>query len=298
MYNEKKIKKSELLQLILLNNLYAQSGSDSIIFQGGTALRWVYGGMRFSEDLDFVTDLPKEDVENILAGIFQKTQMACIAQFGPGQSEHKHKRGRKQAFKLFFIYRPQNQRERIAVKLEFEFLAPGHKPESQKLILRDLPLISGLVISGKLIIPYSSSIILTETPEEILSDKIRALYERKYLKGRDIYDIWWINKQLKVHPNWIKVMEKFVMYQAFFVPARGADYFQQRRSTSSIIDALKRDLPRFLPQNILSIYQEEDFKEFIITLKEVTSDLLSQGMKKYFKKQTNIRPRIDTNGLE
>ncbi len=117
-YNEKRIKKSELLQLILLNNLYAQSGSESIIFQGGTALRWVYGGMRFSEDLDFVTDLPKEDVENILAGIFQKTQMACIAQFGPGQSEHKRKHGRKQAFKIFFIYRPQNQRERIAVKLE------------------------------------------------------------------------------------------------------------------------------------------------------------------------------------
>jgi Nucleotidyl transferase AbiEii toxin, Type IV TA system len=132
MYNEKKIKKSELLQLILLDNLYAQSGSDRIIFQGGTALRWVYGGMRFSEDLDFVTDLPKEDVENILAGAFQKTQMACIAQFGPGKSEHQRKSGRKEAIRMFFIYRPETQRERIAVKLEFEFLAPGRKPRFQK----------------------------------------------------------------------------------------------------------------------------------------------------------------------
>jgi len=281
MYNEKRIKKSELLQLILLNNLYAQSGSGRIIFQGGTALRWIYGGMRFSEDLDFVTDLPEEDVENILAGIFQKTRMACIAQFGPGQSEHKRKHGRKQAVKMFFIYRPRTQRERIAVKVEFELLKPGHKPASRKFILRDLPLVAGLITSGKLIIPYSSSIILSETPEEILSDKIRALYERTYLKGRDIYDIWWINKKLKVPPDWIKVMEKFVMYQAFFVPAREADYFQQKKSTSSIIDALKRDLPRFLPQNIFNIYQEEDFRELITTLKEVTSDLLSQGMKKY-----------------
>ncbi len=283
MYNEKRIKKSELLQLILLNNLYAQSGSESIIFQGGTALRWVYGGMRFSEDLDFVTDLPKEDVENILAGIFQKTQMACIAQFGPGQSEHKRKHGRKQAFKMFFIYRPQNQRERIAVKLEFEFLKPGHKPDSRKFILRDLPLVAGLVTSGKLIIPYSSSIILAETPEEIVSDKIRALYERKYLKGRDIYDIWWINKQLKVHPKWIKVREKLEMYQAAFIPTRQADYFQQRRSISSIIDALRRDLQRFLPQNIISMYQEENFSNFVTTLKEVTSELLDLGMKECFK---------------
>ncbi|MEW6328045.1 MAG: hypothetical protein AB1487_10720 [Thermodesulfobacteriota bacterium] len=45
-YNEKKTRSSELLQLLLLDNLYAQSGSERIIFQGGTALRWVYGYYR------------------------------------------------------------------------------------------------------------------------------------------------------------------------------------------------------------------------------------------------------------
>ncbi len=268
--------------MILLDNLYAQSGSDRIIFQGGTALRWVYSGMRFSEDLDFVTDLHREDVENILAGTFQKTQMACIAQFGPGKSELKRKHGRKEAIRMFFIYRPETQRERIAVKLEFEFLSPGRKPQFQKFVLRDLPSVAGLVTSGKLIIPYSSSIILSETPEEILSDKIRALYERKYLKGRDIYDIWWIKKQLKATTTWIKVREKLVMYQAPFVPARGAHYFQQRESTSSIIDALKIDLPRFLPQNIIAMYQETNFSDFIATLRKVISILLNQGMTEYF----------------
>lgn len=285
MYNEKRIKKSELLQLILLDNLYAQSGSERIIFQGGTALRWVYGGMRFSEDLDFVTDLRREDIEKILAGTFRKTQSACIAQFGPGQSEHMSKIARKQATKVFFIYRPQAQRERIAVKLEFEFLRPSHEPQFQKYILRDLPLVAGLITEGKLIIPYSSSIILAETPEEILSDKIRALYERKYIKGRDIYDIWSIRTQLKVPPNWITVRKKLAMYQALFVPAREADYFQQRGSSSSIVGALKRDLPRFLPQNIISMYQERNFSDFIATLKEVTSDLLAQGMNEYFNKK-------------
>ncbi|MDP2992947.1 MAG: hypothetical protein Q8N82_06255, partial [Deltaproteobacteria bacterium] len=62
-----------------------------------------------------------------------------------------------------------------------------------------------------------------------------------------------------------------------------ADYFQKIDSNSSIIDALRRDLPRFLPQNIFSIYQDEDFSDFIATLKEVTSDLSDQGMKKYFE---------------
>ncbi|MEW6328223.1 MAG: nucleotidyl transferase AbiEii/AbiGii toxin family protein [Thermodesulfobacteriota bacterium] len=282
-YNEKKTKSSELLQLLLLDNLYAQSGSERIIFQGGTALRWVYGGMRFSEDLDFVTDLPRQSLEKILDETFQKTQRACIAQFGAGQAEHKRKSEREQAVKIFFIYRPQAQRERIAVKLELELLRPGHKPQFRRFILRDLPLVAGLVTEGKLVIPYSSSIILAETPEEILSDKIRALYERKYLKGRDIYDIWWIRKQLKIIPEWTRIRGKFGMYQASFVPARAADYFQKRDSTLSIIDALRRDLPRFLPQNILSIYQDEDFSDFIATLKEITSDLLDQGMKEYFE---------------
>jgi predicted nucleotidyltransferase component of viral defense system len=81
-FNVKKIRKSETLQLILLDNLYAQSGSQDIIFQGGTALRWVYGGMRFSEDLDFVTSLPAEDIDKILTKTLKKMESACIAQFG------------------------------------------------------------------------------------------------------------------------------------------------------------------------------------------------------------------------
>jgi predicted nucleotidyltransferase component of viral defense system len=283
MYKEKIVRKSELLQLILLDNLYAQSGSERIIFQGGTALRWIYNGLRFSEDLDFVTDLPGKDVENIVANTFKKTQMACIAQFGPGQSELKNKSGRKQANKTFFIYRPQGQRERIAVKLEFEFLKPDHIPQFQRFILRDLPLVASLVKEGKLIIPYSSSIILAETPDEILSDKIRALYERKYIKGRDIYDIWFINTQLKVSANWRTVREKFEIYQATFTLAREINYFQQSKNTVNIVGALKNDLPRFLPQNVISIHQEKNFNDFITTLKEVTSNLLAQGMKEYLK---------------
>lgn len=283
MFKKKKVRKSEALQLILLDNIYAQSGSEHIIFQGGTALRWVYSGMRFSEDLDFVTHLKAGDLEKILSKMFQNTKNACTAQFGPGQAEYKIKGVRKQATRMFFIYRPEGQRERIAVKLEFETLKAGHGPEFDKYILRDLPLVAGMVTGGKLVIPYSSSIVLAETLEEILSDKIRAIYERKYLKGRDIYDIWWIVKQLKVVPEWIKTREKFIMYQTSFIPAREADFFQKKGSISGIVSAMKTDLPRFIPREILSIYQKDDFSDFFTVLKEVTSGLLDQGMKKYFK---------------
>ncbi|HGY10823.1 MAG TPA: nucleotidyl transferase AbiEii/AbiGii toxin family protein [Desulfobacterales bacterium] len=282
-FKKKKVRKSEALQLILLDNLYAQSGSEHIIFQGGTALRWVYSGMRFSEDLDFVTHLQAGDLEKILSKMFQNTKNACTANFGPGQAEYKIKEVRKQATKMFFIYRPEGQRERIAVKLEFETLKTGHDPEFDKHILRDLPLVAGMVTGGELVIPYSSSIVLAETPEEILSDKIRAIYERKFLKGRDIYDIWWIVKQLKVVPEWIKTREKFFMYQTSFIPARGADFFKRKGSISGIVSAMKTDLPRFIPREILSIYQDDYFSDFITVLEEVTSGLLDEGMKKFFE---------------
>ena len=73
------------------------------------------------------------------------------------------------------------------------------------------------------------------------------------------------------------------MYQASFTLARESDFFQKRESISDIINAMKTDLPRFIPQEILSIYQNDDFSDFIAVLEEVTSGLLNQGMKKYFE---------------
>lgn len=282
MYREKTIKKSEALQLIILENIYAQSGSEQIIFQGGTALRWIYGGTRFSEDLDFVAHLSTPEIEKIINRSLRKIQNACIAQYGPGHFESQQERTRKSASKYYFIYRPEIQRERIAVRLEFETLKTGQGPDYETFILRDLTSVASMVTGGNLVMPYSTSIILAETPEEIFSDKIRAIYERTYLKGRDVYDIWWITKYLKVVPKWESVRKKLMMYETSFSAARQADYFIKNDSALTIIAAMEADLPRFIPQNILLKYQGDKFSEFVITLQKVILDLLNQGMKNFF----------------
>jgi predicted nucleotidyltransferase component of viral defense system len=282
MYNEKRVKQSELLQLLLLDNLYSQTGSEKIIFQGGTALRWIYGAARFSEDLDFVTGLHREGIESILNAMKLKMENACTAQFGPGLTEIQIKKSRASAFKLFFVHRPLTQRERIAVKLEFEILETDRQPEYRGNILRELPHVAGLVTTGQLILPYTSSIILSETPEEILSDKIRALFERKYIKGRDIYDIWWITTYLGTKPDWSLTQKKLSMYQTPFVGVREAGYFQTKGSGNAVRDALSSDLPRFIPQNIYAEYRQDNFRQFSETLKNVVVKLLDQGMKGSF----------------
>ena len=283
MYREHRVKQSELLQLLLLDSLYSQSKSENIVFQGGTALRWVYGAARFSEDLDFVTGLSRAEIDSILSKMYTKALNVCIAQFGPGRLEQQIKKSRKSAFKSLFVYRPNAQRERIAVKLEFELLRESRQPEFESHILRELSQVAGLVTMGELFLAYTSSIILVETPEEILSDKIRALFERKYIKGRDIYDIWWIVTQLKTVARWEDVRSKMAMYQAAFVASREPGYFQSAAAEKEIRNALSADLPRFIPQNILAVYYDEHFQPFIETVKKVTAEILEQGMREYLR---------------
>ncbi|WP_028325144.1 nucleotidyl transferase AbiEii/AbiGii toxin family protein [Desulfatirhabdium butyrativorans] len=277
-YTEPRVRQSELLQLLLLDALYGHSGSQHIIFQGGTALRWVYGGPRFSEDLDFVISIQPDKLQPIMKAVTTKASRACVAQFGEGQSEQQIKSNRSTAFKTLFIYRPASQRERIAVKLEFESLQPGQLPGFQQYVFRDLPQVSRLITSGHLFSPYSSTIILVETPEEILTDKIRALYERQYLKGRDIFDLWWIVSQLGTSVNWQMLENKLSMYRVPFHPARELDFFQKAGSLPEIENALRTDLPRFIPPDILSAYQAEGFKRFILALQQVSARLQAHDL--------------------
>jgi predicted nucleotidyltransferase component of viral defense system len=43
----------EYIQLLFLKELYSQKFSEHIFFKGGTAIRLIFKGERFSEDLDF-----------------------------------------------------------------------------------------------------------------------------------------------------------------------------------------------------------------------------------------------------
>jgi len=284
MYNERIIRNAELLQILLLDNLYALSGSEYIMFQGGSATRWVHGGMRFSEDLDFVTHLPADTLDGLLVRLQTKARNACIAQFGPGKLEQKPTGKSADELKTFFIFRPEAGRERIAVKMNFKMLMTDQDPAMRKYILRDLPAINGIIAGGTLIMPYSSSIILAEIPVQILADRVRALYERKYIKGCDIYDIWWIHRKLGVNPSWDRTRETFALYRSAFIPVRKADYFQRTQSHKEIISALKTDLSQSIPPEVNDQYESQGFADFIESIRQVTQSLLDQGMRTYLEK--------------
>ncbi len=284
MGHDMQIRTAELMQIHLLDNLYALAGSEHIVFQGGTAIRWIHGGMRFSEDLDFVTNLGVDILGEILQRLETRARNACIAQFGPGTLEQAPKGKRPDALKTFFVFRPHNRRERIAVKMEFETLAAGPGPARENHVLRDLGSVAGIIASGGLILPYSSTIIVAETPSQLLADKVRAIYERTYLKGRDMYDIWWLSLGAGVKTSWDQVRETFSLYRAPFTPARPWSFFQNKGSAQEIIRALRTDLSRFIPPEVYGHYEAQGFAPIIEAVNSLAAELLAQGMKEYLQR--------------
>ena len=283
MEQERIIRNAELLQIHLLDNLYAISGSEYIMLQGSSAIRWVHGGTRFAEDLDFATHLPADTLDGLLIRLQSKVRNACISQFGPGKLEQTSKRKSADSLKTLFVFRPEAGHERIVVKMNFEMLMTDQDPAAGKYILRDLAAVRDIIARDSLILPYSSSIILAEIPVQILADKVRTLYETEYVKGCDIYDIWWIHRKLSINPSWDRTRETFALYRSSFIPVRQADYFQKTQSHKEIISAIKTDLTGLIPSDVHEQYESQGFVDFIESVSLVTRSLLDQGMRTYLE---------------
>jgi len=272
-HNEKDIKYSEVMQLIILHTLYSFKESIDVYFQGGTAIRWCYSGSRFSEDLDFVTHLEKERIDALISKMSEHIRSGMLAHFGVGEFEFRQRKtSRDTSFVSFFLFRPLKERKKVSVKVEFEKLTAGFFPQSEKVILSMLPFVRHLITVGECRIPSADSIVLVETKEEILSDKIRALLERDYLKGRDFYDIWFLNSMnIRCDPDLIK--RKMLMYEAPFRSKREIDFFLNpgTKEKKQIIEALQHDLSRFLSPQEISLFSSKGFKDIFDALKVVFS---------------------------
>jgi predicted nucleotidyltransferase component of viral defense system len=274
-YRETYIRKAEIAQLILLHRLYGLPGSQELIFQGGTALRWCYGGSRFSEDLDFVTPLTADAVRTKLKRMFNAVEREMIPHFGPGALTLSDKTTRPDTLKLVVDYRPTASREKISVKLEFEGIRRECLPETGKHVLSALPAVSFLISAGAFRVPRPNAVLVAETPPEILSDKIRALLERPYLKGRDLFDLWYLRTVLNVAADREIIERKFRMYAWPFRAARNPDFFANPspEARAELTTAIREDLSRFLPPAVLAVHQSDGCASFLAAVESLFSEL-------------------------
>jgi len=296
-YDQLRTKQAEVAQLIVLHALFSMRDSKEIIFQGGTSIRWLHGGLRFSEDLDFVTSLPRDKIVSLVDSVAEHIRRQMVANFGTGTLSVREKKFHPSSFKAFVDFQPSMVREKISVKIELEKLVPGIKPDTDRQIMQASPAVNYFLQQGDLKIPGAPVLINVETPGEILSDKLRALLEREYTKGRDFFDVWFLTTTLQVSPDPEMLKRKFDMYEVPFTIATPPSFFANLdrlsgKAKETLIKGIESDLARFLAPDVLETLKHNDFRDLIRAVQGAFRRIQKPGLLdfgKYRKRQRRAR---------
>ena len=179
---------TEYLQYEILDSLFKQEGSEKLSFMGGTAVRIVYGGHRFSEDLDFDNfGLTFSEFENLAEKIASdmKTKGFKI-EFRMVQKGAYHCYARFPDL-LFKNGLSANQDEKILIRLD-----TVHK---KRCFVSDVFVLNGFDVYRK--IPVNPVHI-------VLTQKLAAIVLRKREKGRDFYDVSYLFGFAKVDYDYLQ----------------------------------------------------------------------------------------------
>ncbi len=188
-FNLGQAEKDYLQHLFLL--FLSRHLKNELVFKGGTALQKAYGLNRFSEDLDFTLNTDT-NIEEIIEKIKKD-----IENFG-FKTEYKALSSKiSKCYKLRIKGPLYDGTERSIAGLRIEIS-----------LRRDLFLKS----DTREVIPVYQDlqpyIILIMNAEEILAEKIRAVFQRE--KARDIYDIWFLLKKgIKIDYSLVKKKTEF-----------------------------------------------------------------------------------------
>jgi len=183
----------ELLHYDILFALDQEGLLDSLTFQGGTSLRLCYGAPRFSEDLDFVGGYDFESrhlmsIKTCLEDYLIKRYALEISIKEPKDFSQvpENKNIQVSKWQLRLVTHPeQRDLPKQIIKIEIANVPAYTKTPKQLLYNYDfLP-------DG-----YNDTIVMVETLDEILADKIVAFVNcQAYVRHRDIWDFYWLKQQ-------------------------------------------------------------------------------------------------------
>lgn len=183
----------ELLHYDILFALEKGGLLDKLTFQGGTSLRLCYGGNRFSEDLDFAGG--KDFSSAMLADMKHCIEKYIGERYGL-EVTVKEPKDLKQdpvyselsidKWQIAVVTSPERKDlPKQKIKVEVANI-PAYTREPQPLLINYDFLPDG----------YSDTLILTESLDEVMADKIISLpATTRYVRHRDIWDLAWLQQQ-------------------------------------------------------------------------------------------------------
>jgi hypothetical protein len=178
----------EYLQARVLETLQQRGAWTSVAFMGGTALRFLYGIPRFSEDLDFT-------LENRDAGYdFESLMSAVETQFSrEGYAVEARVSSRATVNKAFIGF----------PGLEHEL---GLSPDAERVfsvkIEVDTEPPAGAGVEVTTVRRFTTLRLAHHDRPSLLAGKTAALLLREWIKGRDVYDlVWYLSDPTWPEPN-------------------------------------------------------------------------------------------------
>ena len=167
----------EYLQSRILLSLQDHGAFSNWAFVGGTALRFLFGLPRYSEDLDFSLVEPGVDSR------FDRLMASLQADLrGEAYDVHVKARTGSTVASAFIKFRgllhelglSSHQNEVLSVKVEID----TNPPEGAKVVTQ-------------IIRRFTMLNLLHYDRASLLAGKLHAVLSRKYTKGRDLYDLAW-----------------------------------------------------------------------------------------------------------
>jgi predicted nucleotidyltransferase component of viral defense system len=209
----------EYLQLLFLKYFYSQKESEKVYFKGGTALRFLFGSFRFSEDLDFTSLLTKSKLKILINKTLQDFKKEA------GEISFQEEKTITDAFTGRIFQKIKEFNFPLTIRLDFSLREKPFLTETSYLEtvfpIGPFPQVSHLKI------------------EELMAEKVRAILARN--KGRDIFDLYFLlSKQVPI--DWKLVNKKMALYK------KTADSNQLIKAITDFPqEEIKNDLTKFLP---------------------------------------------------
>jgi len=145
------------------------------------------------------------------------------------------------------------------------------------------PTVSRFLQEGGFKAPGATVIINIETAQEILSDKLRALLERRYKKGRDFFDVWFLTKTLRIEPDASMLKRKLEMYEIPFTLKTPVAFYThpdllESRDGKVLSKEIHQDLARFLSAETIKVLSASGYRDLISAVQQAFGKIVAEGM--------------------
>ena len=243
----------EYLQAQVLAAMQRAGAMVSLAFCGGTALRFLYGIPRYSEDLDFCLEGEPDcyDLGQYARAIRHDLERQAYAvEVAVDERRTMHSAWVRLPGLPFELGLSPHRTQRLAIKIEVDTRPPA-----------------GAGIETTLVRRHVILRLQHHDRASLLAGKLHAILQRPYTKGRDLYDLlWYLSDRDWPSPN--LTLLNNALEQTGWEGARLSDASWPRAVDERIAaldwDAALRDVRPFLPPDQSALLTHENLHDLLV----------------------------------